>query len=222
MATRGKKAAPASKRASGRGGTGSRRKAGGAAALVIDPNREPLMRASLAVSADGYIADVSGGVDWLNDYFSPEIDFMGFLRTIGATIYGRTTFDWAMAQGHAGATDPTAPGGRAIVLTRRPIENCPAGVEAFGGDVRELAATLRAELKGTGKDVWLMGGGRSIAPFHEAGLVDRWELSIIPILLGNGIPLFPPHSRGFGALRLTRTRVLENGIVEAWYEPKRG
>lgn len=190
--------------------------------MAIDPNREPLMRASLAVSVDGYIADVSGGVDWLNDYFSPEIDFMGFLRTIGATIYGRTTFDWAMAQGHAGASDPNAPGGKAIVLTRRPIENCPAGVEAFGGDVRELAARLRAELKGTGKDVWLMGGGRSIEPFHEAGLVDRWELSIIPIVLGNGVPLFPAHSRGFGALRLTRTRVLENGIVEAWYEPKRG
>lgn len=180
-----------------------------------------MLRASLAVSLDGYIADPTGGVDWLNNYFSPEIDFIGFMRTIGATIYGRTTFDWALAQGHAGAVNPDAPGGKAIVLTHRPIENCPAGVETFSGDVRELASRLRAELKGTGKDIWLMGGGRSIAPFHEAGIVDRWELSIIPILLGNGIPLFPPHSRGFGGLKLARTRALSNGIVEAWYEPAR-
>lgn len=188
---------------------------------TLDPSRTPLLRASLAVSLDGYIADTSGSVDWLYNFFSPEIDFMGFLRTIGATIYGRTTFDWALAQGHAGPADPAAPGGKAIVLTRRPLENPPAGVEAFSGDVRELATRLRAELAGTGKDIWLMGGGQSISPFHEAGLVDRWELSFIPILLGNGIPLFPAHSRGFGSLKLTRNRILKNGIVEAWYEPVR-
>ena len=190
-------------------------------ATSSDPNREPLFRASLAVSLDGYIADVSGSVDWLNTYFSPEIDFAGFLRTIGATVYGRTTYDWALAQGFTGAADPAAPGGRPIVLTRRPIENRPEGVETFSGDVRELAARLRQELRGTGRDVWLMGGGISIASFHEAGLVDRWELTIIPILLGNGVPLFPPHSRGFDSVRLVRSRALEAGLLEAWFEPAR-
>lgn len=88
-----------------------------------------------------------------------------------------------------------------------------------GGDVRELAARLRTELAGTGKDIWLIGGGNSIAAFHEAGLVDRWELSIIPALLHDGIPLFPNRSGGLERLQLTRSWTMRNGIIEAWYEP---
>jgi dihydrofolate reductase len=66
-----------------------------------------------------------------------------------------------------------------------------------------------------------MGGGISIAAFHAAGLVDRWELGIVPILLGEGIPLIPAHSRGHEPLRLTHGRTLKNGMIEAHYEPIR-
>lgn len=175
---------------------------------------EPLFRAFLAVSLDGYIADKTGGVGWLDAYHSPEIDFAGFMKTIGATVFGRTTYDWAVGHGYLDTS-----GGRTIVMTRRSLPNPPPGVEAFAGDVRELAARLRADLAPSGKDIWLMGGGLSIAPFHEAGLVDRWELGIVPVLLGEGIPLFPKHSRGLEGLRVTRCRSLKNGIVEVWYEP---
>lgn len=176
-------------------------------------NHRPLFRAYLAMSLDGYIADSDGGVDWLNDYVSPEIGFDSFARTIGAVVMGRTTYDWSIKHGHG-------PGGfgRTIVLTHEPLSGAPKGVEAYAGDVRPLAERLRQELAGTGKDVWLMGGGRSIAPFHERGLVDRWEISVIPVLLGDGIPLFPKHSRKPEPLRVTHTRVLKNGIVEVWYE----
>lgn len=180
-------------------------------------DQPPLLRAMLAVSLDGYIADARGGVGWLDPYFSPEIDFMGFMKTIGATVMGRTTYDWSIKQGHG------SPGaGRTIVLTRRPLANPPAGVEVFSGDTRELAARLREELAGTGRDIWLMGGGNSLAAFHEHGLVDRWELGIIPVLLGDGIPLFPKHARGLDALRLAKSRTLSNGIVEAAYERQQG
>lgn len=175
----------------------------------------PRFRAYLAVTLDGYIADAKGGVDFLNDYMSPEIDFGGFMSTIGATVYGRTTFDWAVAHGFF------ADGGRAVVMTRRPLPGPFKGVEAFRGDVRELAGRLRAELSGTGKDIWLMGGGLSIAAFQEAGLVDRWELSIVPVTLGDGIPLFPKHSRGRCGLKLVHSRALSNGIVAVQYEPTR-
>ncbi len=177
------------------------------------PSKSPLFRAYLAITLDGYIADTSGNVDFLNNYMSPEIDFGGFMSTIGATVYGRTTFDWAVSHGFFGE------GGRAVVLTRRPIPGQPKGVEAFSGDVRELAGRLRRELAGTGKDIWLMGGGLSIAAFHEAGLIDRWELSIIPVTLGDGIPLFPKHSRGLSGLKLAHSRSLRNGIVVVHYEP---
>jgi dihydrofolate reductase len=178
---------------------------------------DPLFRAFLAVSLDGFIADKSGGVDWLNPYFSPEIDFAGFMRSIGITVYGRTTYDWAVAHGHLQASAKN----RVILLTRRPPPTTPAGVEVYSGDIPALADRLRAELRGTGKDIWLMGGGISIAAFHATGLVDRWELGIVPILLGEGIPLIPAHSRGHEPLRLTHGRTLKNGMIEAHYEPLR-
>lgn len=176
----------------------------------------PLLRAFLAVSLDGYIADKDGGVDWLNPYFTPEIDFGAFMKTIGVTVLGRATYDWAVAHGGAAAHF----NGRTIVLTRRPMGDAPPGVEAWQGNVGALATQLRSELKETGKDVWLMGGGKSIAPFHEGGLVDRWELGIIPVLLGDGIPLFPRHGRGLEGLRLLHSRTLKNGIIEATYSAR--
>jgi dihydrofolate reductase len=178
----------------------------------------PLLRASLAVSLDGFIAARDGGVAWMHDYFSPEIDFGGFMKTIGATVFGRTTFDEALGRMHIGKREKD---NQVVVLTHRPIPKAPPGVEAFSGDVHELAARLKRDLEGTGKDVWLIGGGLSIASFHEAGLVDRWELAIIPVLLGDGVPLFPRHSRGREDLRVTRSRTLKNGIIETWYEPIR-
>jgi dihydrofolate reductase len=175
--------------------------------------RGPLFRAALAVSVDGFIAPPDGSTDWLRRYFSLEIDFADFMRTIGATVYGRATYDLAVAQGHG-----LGRGGTSVVLTHRPPPDPPPGVAFVAGDVRALAQRLRSDLAGSGRDVWLLGGGRSIACFHEHGLVDRWELAIIPVLLGDGIPLFPRHSRGPEGLRLMHSRTLHNGIVEVWYE----
>jgi dihydrofolate reductase len=173
----------------------------------------PLFRVMLAVSIDGYIADKQGGVKWLDPYFTPEIDFKGFVRTIGVSIMGRTTFDEAVRMGH-----PFSDQSRAIVLTHRPLAKPPPGVEVYAGDLRVLAERVRHELSGSGDDVWLMGGGKAIAAFHQVGLVDRWELGLVPVLLGEGIPLFPPNSRGVSRLKLTRSRTLTNGMVEVWYE----
>jgi dihydrofolate reductase len=168
----------------------------------------------LAVSLDGYIADMRGGVEWLNPFFSPEMDFAGFMATIGATLMGRKTFAAAIKLG----MPPGSSEQPAIVLTHRLLRGAPAGFEAFGGDVCELVERLRRGLAGTGKDIWHMGGGESIDTFLAAGLIDRLELSVIPVLLGEGIPLFPPHSRGLNGWKLTHSRALTNGVVELHYE----
>ena len=172
-----------------------------------------LFRAYLAISLDGYIADKDGGVGWLDPYFSPALGFDEFQQSIGATVLGRATFDQSLELGHPFA------GERMIVLTHRSITDAPPGVETFGGDVSELAANLRNDLAAGNKDVWLMGGGLSIAPFCKADLVDRYELYIMPVLLGTGIPLFPPNLKTSTELRLVRTRELPKGIVETIYEP---
>lgn len=174
-----------------------------------------LFRVYIAVSVDGYIADSDGGVAWLDPYFTQEIDFAAFTATIGATIMGRRTFDQALTFG-----EWRPPSARTIVLTHRPLDDAPDGVEAFAGDVTGLADGLRHDMAKAGKDVWLMGGGEAIRPFHQAGLVDRWELYLIPVLLGAGIPLFPPGTPTGVGLAVTHTETYDSGIVEIWYEPR--
>jgi dihydrofolate reductase len=137
------------------------------------------------------------------------------MATIGATIMGRKTFDPAMKQGMFAGSSPQT----TIILTHRPLRRVPKGIEPFGGDVRELVARLRRELADSGKDIWHMGGGQSIDTFLAAGLIDRLELSVIPVLLGEGIPMFTPHSRSLQGLKLSHSRTLTNGIVELHYEP---
>ena len=179
----------------------------------------PLFRASIATSLDGYISTRDGGVGWLDPYFSPEIDFKGFMAEIGVVVMGRTTYDHSRGMG--GGAWRSGP--RWIVLTHRPIDRAPRGLAAFSGDLRTLAEDLRRELEAPGpmqgKDVWLIGGGSSIRAFQELGLIDRFEISVIPVLLGDGIPLFPRRDGGELPLRLVKSRSLSNGIAELHYEP---
>jgi dihydrofolate reductase len=179
----------------------------------------PLLRVSLAVSLDGYIADQNGGVDWLNPLFSDEIDFGGFMKGIGAAMMGRKTYDIA-ASGTLGPMPPT--NYPAYVLTKRPMPNPPARYEPFGGRPGELVGRLRAQLANSGKDIWHMGGGESIEAFRAAGLVDRLEIRVMPVLLGDGVPLFPHHARGDEHWKLAKHRAFKNGVVELWYEKQAG
>ncbi|MFZ1205747.1 MAG: dihydrofolate reductase family protein [Candidatus Acidiferrales bacterium] len=179
----------------------------------------PLVRASLAVSLDGYIADKGDGVAWLNPFFSDEMDFARFMKGIGAAVMGRKTFDIAVS-GVLGLMPPTSY--PTFVPTHRAMPNPPARYEPFQGDPVELVHRLRAQLAKSGKNIWLMGGGETIEAFRAAGVVDRLELRIIPVLLGDGVPLFPRHARGDERWKLARHRAFKNGVVELWYERSGG
>ncbi len=76
---------------------------------------------------------------------------------------------------------------------------------------------MTTELESTGKDVWLMGGGQCLRAFHDAGLVDEWEISIIPVFLGRGLPLFPPREAGLSMLKLNKRETYSNGVVNLTY-----
>ena len=178
-------------------------------------HEHPLVRASLAVSLDGYIADKDGCVDWLNPFFSEEIDFAGFMKTIGAAVMGRKTFDIA-ASGVLGPMPPTSY--PTFVPTHRPIANPPARYESFHGDPADLVRRLREQLAKSRKDIWLMGGGETIEAFRAAGLVDRLELRVMPVLLGDGVPLFPRHARIHESWKLTKSHAFKNGVIDLWYE----
>jgi dihydrofolate reductase len=134
------------------------------------------------MSLDGYIADEDGGHDWI--VMDPDIDFAAFTAKIDTLIMGRGTY--ALAEG-GDATFGMGDMKVYVVSTTLDPADHP-DVTVIATDVEETVAQLKAE---QGKDIWLFGGGVLFRSLLEAGLVDRVEVGVIPVLLGSGIPLLP-------------------------------
>ena len=146
--------------------------------------------------------------DWI--VMDPEIDFAGMFTTFDTFLIGRKTFE-AMRRMGGG---PATPGVRHIVFSRtmRPAEHPDIVVES---DAQRVVAELRAQ---PGKDIALFGGGELFRSLLAAGLVDRVEVSLIPVLLGGGIPFLPPPATR-AMLKLRKQRVYEKtGTIGLEYD----
>jgi dihydrofolate reductase len=136
------------------------------------------VRYSVAMSLDGYIAGPNGEVDWINP--DPDIDFAALFRQFDTFLIGRKTYEFVRGQ-----KGPSLSGKAVYVFSRTLAqEDCP-GV-TLSDDPRTTVATLKAQ---QGKDIWLFGGGDLFRSLLELGLVDRVEVGVIPVLLGEGRPL---------------------------------
>jgi dihydrofolate reductase len=150
-----------------------------------------------AMSLDGYIAGPNGEYDWI--VMDPEIDFAALMGRYDTFLIGRRTFE-AM-QGMVGG--PPTPGIRHIVCSRtlRPGD-CPPGM-TLTADPETTVRALRAE---RGKDIAVFGGGDLFRSLLAVGLVDEVHVSLVPVLLGGGIPFLPaPAGRARLALKAQRT-----------------
>jgi dihydrofolate reductase len=166
-----------------------------------------------AMSLDGYIAGPNGEYDWI--VIDPEMDFAALTARYDTFLIGRKTFEVMRRMGEAG---PPTPGIRSIVFSRtlRP-EDCP------GATLRDDAAPVVAELlREPGKDIALFGGGELFRSLLASGLVHAVGVSVVPVLLGGGIPLLPsPADRA--RLRLKKHRVYEStGTVSLEYDIVQG
>ena len=141
-----------------------------------------------ATTLDGFLADEEDSLDWLlsqpQDKDGP-LNYDDFRATLGAGCMGATTYEWILANDDEGWTW-TLP---LWVFTHRDLPPND-GVTFVQGDVREVHAAMAATA-GPDKDVWVIGGGDLAAQFAEAGLLDRMLLSVAPVTLGAGRPLFP-------------------------------
>lgn len=144
----------------------------------------PLIRGYIATSLDGFIADPAGGFDFLAPYDGVDCGYEPFLAGIGTLVMGRGTFDAI-----AGLAAWPYRGRRSIVVTSRPVAALPPDTEAWTEGVDPLIARLRADT-GPG-DVWILGGGLLQQVFLDRDAVDRLEIFVVPVILGEGIRLFP-------------------------------
>ena len=168
-----------------------------------------LVRFGGAMSLDGYIAGPHGEYDWI--VMDPEIDFEGTMKQFDTFLIGRKTFD---AMGRMGNSSKSTPGIENIVLSRTLKQGDYPNIR-IESDAERLVTDLRIK---PGKDIAIFGGGELFRSLLGAGLVDRIEMALIPVLLGGGIPLLPsPAGRAKLVLRNQRVYA-KTGTVGLEYD----
>ena len=167
--------------------------------------QRPKVSCFIATSLDGYIAGALGEIDWL--FSDADYGYAAYYATVDTVLLGRGTYETALSFG-----DWPYSGKRAIILTNRPVRALP-DVEYRSGDVEALVEQLAHE---GARHVWLVGGGDVVGQFRRAGLVDEWIISIHPVLLGAGLPLFP-HGLPRSSVEFTRHEVFPSGLVQVQY-----
>jgi len=139
----------------------------------------------VAMSLDGFIAGPNGEADWI--VTDPDVDFKALYSRFETVLMGRRTFE--VVKGAGG--DGSIPGMRVFVCSRTLRQEDHPGVTIVD-DPKGLVADLRSK---PGKDVWLFGGGSLFRSLAESGLVDTVEVGVIPVLLGEGVPLLPAPAK---------------------------
>jgi dihydrofolate reductase len=166
------------------------------------------VRYSVAASLDGYIADASGAFDWIPE--DATVDFAAMFARVDTVLLGRRSFELVQSGGGA----PWGPNMRVYVFSHTLRPEAYPGVTVIGANAAEVVAALRAEPGGG--DIWLFGGGQLFSSLLAAGQVDAVEVTVVPVLLGGGVPLAAP---GFArtALRLRHMHRYPTGMVSLVY-----
>ena len=172
------------------------------------PKRKIIVNAG--TSADGFIARRDGDIDWLTSRPKPAgfYDMGTFTASIDTKILGRKTFEKSLTLG--AKFDGTT---KTYVYSTHLPATAVAGVEFISQPVASFAQRLRAA---PGRNIWMMGGGGVIASFLDAGAIDELIISVVPVLVGEGIPLIAPRHRHI-ALELLSSRQFEDGVVQLHY-----
>lgn len=167
----------------------------------------------IASSVDGFIAEKDGGIDWLNAYQNESEDYgyADFIQTVGASIMGSGTYE--IARSLEGGIDPHLP---TFVVTRSDIRSAEKNDNVHFVSGTDLRQVIRKIQQRTQKNIWLVGGGELVQSFLKERLIDEIVLSTIPILLGNGIPLFRTQSF-HQKLAVRASKSFADGVVQTHY-----
>ncbi len=173
----------------------------------------PKVSVFVGTSVDGFIARLDGGLDWLPVGGGEPHGYDEFMATVDTLVIGRKTFETVLGFDGWAYGDK-----RVVVLSRQALDLSVAAarggvVEPMGGSPAEIVSRLAAR----GARHLYVDGGITIQRFLRAGLVDRLVITRVPVLIGEGIPLFGslPHDV---RLRHVTTRSYPSGLVQSEYE----
>jgi dihydrofolate reductase len=166
----------------------------------------------VASSADGFIARPDGDVGWLDrpwpkgEYGMPE-----FYASVDTVLMGRKTWEIGRKLGTASYV-----GKKNYVFSRTPQEETE-NITFVSESPVEFVRRLCAE---SGTDIWLVGGAELIAELLDGHVVDEFMIHVVPVFIGEGIPLIAPRHRNI-ELELASTQAFEDGVVLLHYRVTR-
>ena len=166
------------------------------------------VRYNVAASLDGYIAGPAGKFDWIPE--DPSVDFAALFARVDTVLLGRRSYELV----RQGGSPPWAPGTRVYVVSRTLRAEEHPDLTIIRQDVGRVVSRLRAE-PGDG-EIWLFGGGELFRSLLAEGQVDTVEITVVPILLGGGVPLLRPGAPRT-LLKLSGTRTYPSGMVSLSY-----
>ena len=183
-----------------------------------------------AASLDGSIAESDDTIEWLTGYegsvdapeglepgpLAPGGSYERFYASVGALISGSVTYEFIL--GHSPPSTEWPYRGKPYwVLSSRDLtvpDHAAEDVRVVSAQVGDLIDDMQAAA-GEG-DIWIIGGGNVASQFADAGLLDEVHVSVVPVVLGGGKPLFDRRLQG-SPLKLVGTAVFANGMVELRY-----
>jgi len=167
----------------------------------------------IAVSLDGYIARPDGNLDWLTKYPMPtgtEYGYKDLMDSIDTIIMGGKTYRAVLDMDFEWPYSDKA----CYIVSHRNTNLTPTKNVKF--ITENVVETVKALKQQDGKDIWLVGGGQVITLLLNHDLVDEMQICYIPVILGNGIPLFPNQPKE-STWKFAGSEAYDSGIVKITY-----
>ncbi|QJC53604.1 dihydrofolate reductase [Paenibacillus albicereus] len=174
----------------------------------------------LAVTLDGFIEGPQGEIDWC--IMDADMGILGFLERIDTILYGRKSYELWGEYALPADSPPSEKELWAAVHSKekhvfsRSWSKTESRAVSVHGSVREEVLALKQK---PGKDIWLYGGASLISTFIEQELVDEYRLSVHPVALGAGKPLFTDMKQRL-ELELIEAKTFSSGVVQLLYRKK--
>lgn len=171
----------------------------------------------LAVTLDGFIEGANGETDWC--IMDDDMDFEGFLSRLDTIFYGRVSYDiWGNFQPDRNASETEKSIWELVHSKQKFVFSTQirkdTGAIFINSEIEKEVDKIK---KQSGKDIWLYGGAGLIKSFINLNLIDTYRISVHPIVLGSGKPLFENIKNRIN-LKLIKTNQFKSGVVQLIYE----